>query len=707
MSINIALVGNPNCGKTTLFNNLTGSSQYVGNWPGVTVEKKEGKLKKNKNVKITDLPGIYSLSPYTSEEIVSRDFLLKEKPSSIINIIDGTNLERNLYLTTQLMEMGIPIVLAINMMDIVKKNNDEINIKKLSEAMQCQAVEISALKSFNTTELSKIAVDIASNDKSIHAIPKYSENFEKYLADITDIILSNKLINQSNIRWYTIKVFERDKNVMHQLNLSNNVICNIEKIIQLAEKDFDDDSQSIVINERYNYITKLIPYFYKKSPKKVSTADKIDNILTNNILAIPIFIAIISFVYLISITLIGKPVSDWLNESVFNNLIKSSLSTFLEQIGTASWLSDLLINGIISGVGSVLSFVPQIFVLFLFLSLLEDCGYMSRIAFIMDKILHKFGFSGKSFIPFLISSGCTVPGIMSTKIIENKNERLITIITASFIPCSAKVPVIALICGAILPEIWYIAPIIYFVCMFIVIISGTILKKTKLFSDEKNHFVMELPSYHMPSIKTIAIHVIDRVKSFIVKAGTVIFLASIVIWFLSNFGINNNGFNMVDKQDSFLAAIGKIISPLFYPLGFNNWEAAVATISGLIAKENIINTIGVTSELSENTINISEKITNIFSNSLAAISFLAFNLICAPCCAAIGAIYRQTSSFKWTGFAILFQTITAYITSLFIYQIFGLIFGYLQFGLWSIISLVLIALIIFLVLKPHKSNQEQ
>lgn len=704
MSLNIALVGNPNCGKTTLFNNLTGSSQYVGNWPGVTVEKKEGKLKKNKNVKITDLPGIYSLSPYTSEEIVSRDFLLKEKPNSIINIIDGTNLERNLYLTTQLMEMGIPIVLAINMMDIVKKNNDEINIKKLSEAMQCQAIEISALKSFNTSELSQIAVDLASHDKNINAIPKYSENLEKYLTDITDIILSNKLVNQSNIRWYTIKVFERDKNVMNELNLNDKVMANIEEIIQCAEKFFDDDSQSIIINERYNYITKLIPYFYKKSPEKVSTADKIDNILTNNILAIPIFIAIISLVYLISITLIGKPISDWLNETVFNNLIKSSLETFLNQIGTASWLSNLLINGIISGVGSVLSFVPQIFVLFLFLSLLEDCGYMSRIAFIMDKILHKFGFSGKSFIPFLISSGCTVPGIMSTKIIENRNERLITLITTSFIPCSAKVPVIALICGAILPEIWYIAPIIYFVCMFITIISGTILKKSKFFSGEKNHFVMELPSYHIPSIKTIAIHVIDRVKSFIIKAGTVIFLASIVIWFLSNFGINNNGLNMVDKQDSFLATIGQLISPLFYPLGFNNWEAAVATISGLIAKENIINTIGVTSELSESSINISEKITSIFPNSLSAISFLAFNLICAPCCAAIGAIYRQTSSLKWTSFAVIFQTITAYITSLFIYQILGFIFGYLQFGFWTIASSILIIPVIFLILRPNKNN---
>lgn len=704
MSLNIALVGNPNCGKTTLFNNLTGSSQYVGNWPGVTVEKKEGKLKKSKNVKITDLPGIYSLSPYTSEEIVSRDFLLKEKPNSIINIIDGTNLERNLYLTTQLMEMGIPIVLAINMMDIVKKNDDEINIKKLSEAMQCQAIEISALKSLNTSELSQIAVDIASHDKSIHAIPKYSENLEKYLTDIADIILSNKLVSQSNIRWYTIKVFERDKKVMNELNLNNKIISDIEKIIKVAEQNFDDDSQSIIINERYDYIAKLLPYFHKKYPKKVSAADKIDNILTNNILSIPIFMAIISFVYLISITLIGKPVSDWLNESIFNNLIKSSMETFLEQIGTASWLSDLIINGIISGVGSVLSFIPQILVLFLFLSLLEDCGYMSRIAFIMDKILHKFGFSGKSFIPFLVSSGCTVPGIMSTKIIENKSERLITLITTSFIPCSAKVPVIALICGAILPEIWYIAPIIYFVCMFIIILSGTILKKSRLFSEEKNHFVMELPSYHVPSIKTTTIHVIDRVKSFIIKAGTVIFLASIVIWFLSNFGLEQNGFNMVDKQDSFLAVIGKLISPLFDPLGFNNWEAAVATISGLIAKENIINTIGVTSELSESNINISEKITSIFPNSLSAISFLTFNLLCAPCCAAIGSIYRQTSSLKWTGFAVIFQTITAYIVSLFIYQILGFIFGYLQFGFWTIASFVLIISVIVLVAKPQKNH---
>ena len=702
MSLNIALVGNPNCGKTTLFNNLTGSSQYVGNWPGVTVEKKEGKLKKHKDVKITDLPGIYSLSPYTSEEIVSRDFLLKERPDSIINIIDGTNLERNLYLTTQLMEMGIPIVLAINMIDIVKKNNDDINIDKLSQAMNCKAIEISALKSFNNTKLSQMAIDATLTERNVHSIPKYSEGLEKYLTNISDIILSNALINDSNIRWYTIKVFERDINVMSQLNLSNDIAHEVEKIINIAEEEFDDDSQSIIINERYNYISKLLPYFYKKSPKKLTTADKIDNVLTNNILSIPIFVAIISLVYLISITLIGKPISDWLNESIFNDLIKSSLETFLNQIGTASWLSDLVVNGIVSGVGSVLSFIPQIFVLFIFLSLLEDCGYMSRIAFIMDRILHKFGFSGKSFIPFLISSGCTVPGIMSTKIIENKNERLITLITTSFIPCSAKVPVIALICGAILPEIWYIAPIVYFVCMFIVILSGTILKKSNLFSDEKNHFVMEIPSYHMPSLKNITIHVLDRVKSFIIKAGTVIFLASIIVWFLSNFGIDQSGFNMVEKQDSFLAGIGKLISPIFSPLGFNNWEAAVATISGLIAKENIINTIGVTSELSESSINISEKITNIFPNSLSAISFLTFNLLCAPCCAAIGAIYRQTSSFKWTSFAVAFQTVIAYITSLFIYQILGLIFGYLPFNFWTIISFVLVTFILFLIAKPNQ-----
>ncbi len=702
MSLNIALVGNPNCGKTTLFNNLTGSSQYVGNWPGVTVEKKEGKLKKHKDVKITDLPGIYSLSPYTSEEIVSRDFLLKERPDSIINIIDGTNLERNLYLTTQLMEMGIPIVLAINMIDIVKKNNDNIDIEKLSQAINCEAIEISALKSFNSTKLSQMAIDAALNKENVHSIPKYSESLEKYLTNISNIIFSNALINDSNIRWYTIKVFERDINVMSQLNLSNNTINEVEKIIKIAEKEFEDDSQSIIINERYNYISKLLPYFYKKSPKKLTTADKIDNVLTNNILSIPIFVAIISLVYLISITLIGKPISDWLNESIFNDLIKSSLETFLDQIGTASWLSDLVVNGIVSGVGSVLSFIPQIFVLFIFLSLLEDCGYMSRIAFIMDRILHKFGFSGKSFIPFLISSGCTVPGIMSTKIIENKNECLITLITTSFIPCSAKVPVIALICGAILPEIWYIAPIVYFVCMFIVVLSGTILKKSNLFSDEKNHFVMEIPSYHMPSLKNITIHVLDRVRSFIVKAGTVIFLASIIVWFLSNFGIDQSGFNMVEKQNSFLASIGKLISPIFFPLGFNNWEAAVATISGLIAKENIINTIGVTSELSESSINISEKITNIFPNSLSAISFLTFNLLCAPCCAAIGAIYRQTSSFKWTSFAIAFQTVVAYITSLFIYQILGLVFGYLQFSLWTIISFILVTFISFLVAKPNQ-----
>lgn len=703
MSITIALVGNPNCGKTTLFNNLTGHSQYVGNWPGVTVEKKEGKLKGKDCVKIVDLPGIYSLSPYSSEEVVSRDFLLSKEPDVIINVIDGTNLERNLYLTTQLCEIGIPVVLAVNMMDIVRKNNDKIDIKTLSEKTKCKAIEISALKSFNNMAVAEIAINIAREKKISHILPKYSTEIEKYLSDIYKIVRDNKLINKLNFRWYVTKIFERDENILRSLNLNDEDMSELNKIIDDAQRKFDDDSPSILINERYNYITELVQFFYKKSNKKSNITNKIDNILINRFFALPIFAAMISFVYLISITLVGKPISDWLSGTFFNDFLKSSVENFLGHIGTADWLENLITEGIISGVGSVLSFIPQILVLFTFLSLLEDCGYMTRIAFIMDRILHKFGFSGKSFIPFLVSSGCTVPGVMATRAIENENERMITMITTSFIPCSAKIPVIALICGAVLPDVWYIAPIIYFVCILIIIVSGVILNKLQLFNNKENNFVMELPAYHLPSLKNTAIHVLENTKSFIVKAGTVIFLASILIWFLSNFGVGQNGLGMVDSQESFLAAMGKFISPFFDPLGFGHWEAAVATISGLIAKENIINTIGVASNLSENSINISEKIAAIFPNAISALSFLAFNLFCAPCCAAIGSVYKQTRSLKWTGFAILFQTSVAYVISLIIYQIFGIMFGYLSFGFWTFLTLFILITIAFLIFKPsHK-----
>ena len=706
MSITIALVGNPNCGKTTLFNNLTGHSQYVGNWPGVTVEKKEGKLKGNDCVKIVDLPGIYSLSPYSSEEVVSRDFLLSETPDVIINVIDGTNLERNLYLTTQLCEMGIPVVLAVNMMDIVRKNDDKIDIQTLSEKTKCQAIEISALKSFNNLAVAEMAINVAKTKKICHDFPKYSAEIERYLSSIYKIVCGNELINKLNFRWYITKIFERDENILRSLNLNDDDISKLNKIIDDAQREFDDDSTSILINERYNYITGLVRFFYEKSTKNSNITNKIDNIVTSRFFALPIFVAVISFVYLVSITAVGKPISDWLSSTFFNDFLKSSAENFLNQIEISDWLVNLITEGIISGVGSVLSFVPQILVLFTFLSLLEDCGYMTRIAFIMDRLLHKFGFSGKSFIPFLVSSGCTVPGVMATRTIENENERMITMITSSFIPCSAKIPVIALICGAVLPEIWYIAPIIYFICILIIIISGVVLNKLQLFNNRENNFVMELPAYHLPSLKNTVIHVWENTKSFIVKAGTVIFLASILIWFFSNFGVGQNGLMMVDSQESFLAAVGRLISPFFVPLGFGNWEAAVATISGLIAKENIINTIGVASNLSEPAINISEKIAAIFPNTISALSFLAFNLFCAPCCAAIGSIYKQTRSLKWTGFAILFQTSVAYVVSLAIYQIFGVVFGYLSFGFWTLATLFIVVLIVFLIFTPnHKLEQ--
>lgn len=709
MSITIALVGNPNSGKTTLFNQLTGSSQYVGNWPGVTVEKKEGKLKGYKNVKIIDLPGIYSLSPYTLEEIVSRNYLLQEKPDVILNIVDGTNLERNLYLTTQLLEIGLPIVVAVNMIDIVRKNRDKIDIKKLSQQLKCDVIEISAIKSINIIDAAKIAIDKAKNNINKNNIPIYSKNAEKYLHKIMKIIPEHNFINELNARFYIIKLFERDEYIIKFLKLNKQTLVKLDEISNQAKEEFDSDPESIIANERYNYITKIIPKFYKKNDKGLNTSDKIDKIVTNRFLAFPIFIFIMAIIYFISITLLGKLASDWINNVFFGDWIQPFFNSFLENIGSAKWLISLVNDGIIAGVGSVLSFVPQMFILFFFLSVLEDCGYMTRVAFIMDRVFRKFGLSGKSFIPLLISSGCGVPGIMATKTIENEKHRRLTIMTTTFIPCSAKLPIISLIGGAIFSDIWYIAPTIYFIGIAAVILSGIMLKKTKPFRGEPTPFVMELPQYHIPPVKSTLLHIWENVRSFIVKAGTIIFLASALIWFLSNFGITNEGFCMVEETKSMLAAIGMFIAPIFAPLGFSNWHATVATISGLFAKENIVSTFGVImglSDATETNADFLTKISELFPYSAAALSFLVFNLLCAPCFAAIGAIYKQMSSAKWTLATITFQTLFAYTLALIINQIGGIIYGDVTFNIWTIVAFLLVVVMLILIFRPTPSDKK-
>lgn len=778
MSIKIALAGNPNCGKTTLFNALTGSNQFVGNWPGVTVEKKEGKLKFNKDVTIMDLPGIYSLSPYTLEEVVARTYLINERPDAILNIVDGTNLERNLYLTTQLTELGIPVVIAINMMDVVKKTGDKINIEELSRQLGCKVVEISALKGVGIKEAANEAVKAAKSTKTI-PMHTFNSEVEHAIAHIEDALKGK--INDEQQRWFAIKAFERDDKVATQLNLDSVTVEQIENITNEVEKHFDDDSESIITNERYIYIAEILKSSYKKKNKGgMTVSDKIDKVVTNRFLALPIFAAVMFIVYYISVTTVGTWVTDWTNDNLFGdgffflnhgaeayedavgdferassileameagestvditdedgNAIETVeingatvekaeaiqepnpadygwwvdgipviVGNFLEKVDCAEWLSSLILDGIVAGVGAVLGFVPQMLVLFAFLAFLESCGYMARVAFIMDRIFRKFGLSGKSFIPMLIGTGCGVPGVMASRTIENDRDRKMTIMTTTFIPCGAKLPIIALIAGALLGGAWWVSPSAYFVGICAIIISGIMLKKTRMFAGDPAPFVMELPAYHLPTLNNILKSMWERGWSFIKKAGTIILLATILVWFLSGYGFGADGFGAVDMEQSLLANIGNAFAWIFRPLGFGDWKATVACITGLIAKENVVGTFGVLygfAEVAEDGAEVWGSLQSAYT-PVAGYAFLVFNLLCAPCFAAIGAIKREMNSAKWTFFAIGYQCVFAYCTALVINQIGNIVLG--QANIIGIIaSLVVIALVLYMLFRPYKES---
>lgn len=712
MAIKIGLAGNPNSGKTTMFNNLTGAKQYVGNWPGVTVEKKSGKIKGHKDVELVDLPGVYSLSPYTLEEVVTRNFMIDDKPDVIINIIDASNIERNLYLTTQILELGIPTVIALNMIDIVEKRGDVIDIDKLSKILGCPVVKTSALKGNGTKDVAMKAIEIAKSNKGTNFNMSFSTEVADALKDIKSLMKSNNITSIGlNEQWMAIKIFERDSNFMEKLSLDNNVEEKIEAIIAKCEKEFDDDSEGIITGERYEFIGSIVSkVIKKKNTSKHTLSDKIDKIVTNRILALPIFALIMWGVYYIAVSSLGAILTDWTNDTLFGEIIGENVATFLENIGTAPWLQGLINDGIIGGVGAVLGFVPQIMLLFFLLALLEDCGYMARIAFIMDRILRKFGLSGKSFIPVLISSGCGVPGIMATRTMENDKDRKLTIMLTTFIPCGAKLPIIALFAGAIFGGASWVAPAIYFLGIFMIIICGIILNKTKAFKGEAAPFVMELPQYHIPSMKGVLIHMWDRGKAFIVKAGTIIFVACAVIWFTSSF---NWTLQMVDAQDSILASIGKVIAPIFAPLGFGNWQSAVSTVSGLVAKENVVGTFGVLfgiAEAAEDTPALLTQIGTMFTPA-SGLAFIAFNMLNAPCFAAIGAIRREMGSWKWMWITIGFQTLTAYIVALIINQVGSLILG--EGSVIGAVASILIAIVAIMIavgsgrnIKTNKESRE-
>lgn len=706
MGIKIALVGNPNSGKTTLFNALTGSNQYVGNWPGVTVEKKEGKIKGYEDVILTDLPGIYSLSPYTLEEVVARNYLIEENPDAILNIVDGTNLERNLYLTTQVMELGIPVVIAINMMDIVRKNGDEINTEKLSRMIGCKIIEISALKGDSIEQAAVLSIEAAKSEKRVPE-PNFSGLVEHALAHIEEAAIHNMPEEQQ--RWYSVKIFERDEKVLKQLNLDNSIVAHMEHDIKKVEKLLDDDAESIITNERYNYIESLMKKCYKKKNiGRLTVSDKIDRIVTNRFLALPVFAVIMFIVYFIAIGTVGSFTVDFMNETLFGEWIIPAVRNGLEAVNCAPWLQGLLVDGIVSGVGAVLGFVPQMLILFLMLSLLEDCGYMSRVAFIMDKLFRKFGLSGKSFIPLLVGAGCGVPGVMASRTIENERDRRMTVMTTCFIPCGAKMPIIGLFAGAIFGGSGLVAVSAYFIGIAAVVVSGIILKKTKLFAGDPAPFVMELPAYHPPVMKNILRTTWERGWSFIKKAGTVILLSTVVLWFLQAFGMKNGVFTLVeDSNQSLLAFIGSAVSFIFIPLGFGDWQSTVATFTGLIAKESVVSTFGVllgVAEDAENSSLLYTAVGNHFAgNGVAAYSFMIFNLLCAPCFAAMGAIKREMNSAKWTALALGYMTGFAYCISLMVFQ----------FGSWfitggniagTVTAGVLLAFMLFMLLKPYKES---
>ena len=714
MSIRIALAGNPNSGKTTLFNGLTGSNQFVGNWPGVTVEKKEGKLKKHSDVTVTDLPGIYSLSPYTLEEVVARNYLINEEPDAILNIVDGTNLERNLYLTTQLVELGIPVVVAVNMMDVVKKNGDKINTAELSRQLGCKVVEISALKGTGIMEAAEAAVQAAKNGKTA---PQHSFNgvVEHALAHIEEAAVHD--LPEEKQRWYAIKIFERDDKVLAQLNIDKTKLAHIETDIKAAEKELDDDSESIITNERYIYIASIIKGCYKKRDAgRLTTSDKIDKVVTNRFLALPIFAVVMFIVYYVSVSTVGTYLTDWVNDGLFGEswqlfgVTVPSIPTLIESGLTAAscpaWLSSLILNGIVAGVGAVLGFVPQMLVLFLFLAFLESCGYMARIAFVLDRIFRKFGLSGKSFIPMLIGTGCGVPGVMASRTIENERDRRMTIMTTTFIPCGAKLPIIALIAGALFGGAWWVAPSAYFVGIAAIIISGIMLKKTKMFAGDPAPFVMELPAYHWPTVSGVLRSMWERGWSFIKKAGTIILLSTILVWFASSYGWGPDGFGAVEMDDSILAAIGRGIAWIFAPLGWGHWREAVACVTGLLAKENVVGTFGILfgglEEVAEDGWEIWGNMREAFT-PLSAYSFLTFNLLCAPCFAAIGAIKREMNSGKWTWFAIGYQCLFAYVVSLIIYQ-FGLLFTGNGNVPGTLAAVILTAGIVYMLARPYKES---
>ncbi len=706
MTLRIALAGNPNCGKTTMFNQLTGANQYVGNWPGVTVEKKEGKWKKNKDVTVTDLPGIYSLSPYTLEEVVSRDYLLHERPDVIIDLVDATNIERNLYLTTQLMETGIPVVIALNMADLLDKRHIRIDSVQLEQLLDCPVVETSALKGSGLDELMKTA-QRAAHRKNIQPLEIFSEKLEQAIANVKKILPPS--LAEETKRWYAIKCLEDDDKIKITLSKDNEEQLRRER--EQIERSDDNDIESIVTDERYHYIQKLVKQTVKKGSEKLSVSDKIDRIVTNRVLGIPIFMAVMVIVYYISVTTIGTFVTDWTNDE-FVVMIQETIRGFLGGLGAGDLVISLVSDGIIGGVGAVLGFVPQMAILFLFLSLLEDCGYMVRIAFVMDRIFRHFGLSGKSFIPLLISSGCGIPGIMASRTIEQDNDRRLTIMTATFVPCGAKLPVIALMGGVITSHITtgsytaggWIAPLMYFTGIAAVLVSAIILKKTKPFSGKPAPFVMELPQYHVPSLKTVLMHVWERLKGFIIKAGTILFLACVVMWFLSGFGFVNGEFMMVeDSADSLLAVIGGFIAPIFAPLGFGEWQPVAASLSGFTAKEAILSTMGVLAnvakDLSEDPVAVAPAVSMWFPSVTAAVSFLLFNLLDSPCLAAIATMAQQMQSRKWFWFAIIFQNLFAYTICLIVYQIGSLLSGG-PFGFWSAVAIVALALLIYLLVRP-------
>ena len=721
MAITIALAGNPNAGKTTLFNQLTGSNQYVGNWPGVTVEKKEGKLRGHKDVTIADLPGIYSLSPYTLEEVVARNYLINNRPDAIMNIVDGTNLERNLYLSTQLKELGVPVIMAINMMDVVEKNGDVLNLDSLGQAMGCKVVSISALRNKGVDELIRIAVSEAEQKTATDIQLKFSENVEKAIQSIEEKISGN--VPEKLVRFFAVKLFERDDKIRNELpEAAKNV--DVESIISAIEKEEDDDAESIITNERYKYIQSIISSAYEKRGKTgLTTSDKIDSIVTNRFIALPLFALIMFAVYYISISTVGTKMTDWVNDVLFGSdpwsffglfdlpSIPGAVTSLLESMNVNEALQGLVIDGIVAGMGAVIGFLPQMLTFFFFLAILEGCGYMARVAFIMDRVFRKFGLSGKSFIPMLIGTGCGVPGVMSSRTVENERDRRMTIMTTTFIPCSAKLPVIALLAGALFNNSAWVGWSAYFLGVCAIVFSGIVLKKTKMFAGQPAPFVMELPAYHMPRPIDILKSMGERGMSFVKKAGTIILLATILVWFLSRFNFRMQYLPEEDMDTSILAAFGNAFTWLFAPLGWGKWKAVVAALTGLIAKENVVGTFGTlfhyqgAEELAESGDQIWAQVREYFGNGIAGYSFLAFNLLCAPCFAAIGAIKREMNNGRWTMFAIGWECFLAYCVSLVIYQIGGLIAGVVSFNFFTIVAIALILIGIWGLLRPYKEAE--